>query len=218
MRNIFECCEEAYVCLRHGENSREPNQLSRPPKLFENHEIKIPNDHQDTGSPAPPRRRRESSQSSGNTNSDTNLLDPAEVVFNFIRDLANSEHMKNGKPAWAELSDTPNIYELSEGLRQLSRLSWWTRMWTVQEIVVPKRVAMLYGSAIAPWEMFASAAASYVSHSSSCCSKFIPEFLSDHSKVLSRFCIMVSDIENMRRQWNLGIETSFLQLLSKFRV
>lgn len=40
-----------------------------------------------------------------------------------------------------------------EGLRQLMLCRWWNRIWVIQEIIVPSKITMVYGSASAPWEM-----------------------------------------------------------------
>ncbi|CAG8976192.1 hypothetical protein HYALB_00009505 [Hymenoscyphus albidus] len=48
--------------------------------------------------------------------------------------------------------------KLFEGLRQMMRCWRWKRTWVIQEMVVPKKVTMVYGAAVAPWEMFVEAA------------------------------------------------------------
>lgn len=55
------------------------------------------------------------------------------------------------------------------GLRQLLKSTWWTRIWTVQEVVLPPQSFLTFGKDNIPWCDFEDAAAVVVTHGWSCC-------------------------------------------------
>jgi hypothetical protein len=111
----------------------------------------------------------------------------------------------------------PQWSAMFENMRQLIRRAWWNRVWTVQEVTVPKEIRIMYGHASATWKIFVEAAKAYKSHTT-CCPLFYESLAPEYHKVLARLFSMVTKIEDMRQQWKEGKQTTLLQLLRRFRI
>ncbi|KAF2493461.1 HET-domain-containing protein [Lophium mytilinum] len=48
-------------------------------------------------------------------------------------------------------------------------LPYWSRIWVVQEMILPPRATVVYGSVVLPWQMFADAERRYGEHRDTCC-------------------------------------------------
>ncbi|KAF4633568.1 hypothetical protein G7Y89_g4550 [Cudoniella acicularis] len=88
-----------------------------------------------------------------------------------------------------------------------------SEIWVIQEVVVPEKVTMVYGSSIAPWDMFVAAARWESRNRASSTPLSFPH---EYSTVLSYFSRMILDIERMRRVWNSAQLTGLLPLLRRF--
>ncbi|KAL5372637.1 hypothetical protein DPSP01_013345 [Paraphaeosphaeria sporulosa] len=75
---------------------------------------------------------------------------------------------------------------------------WWKRIWTVQEITMPKDVLMVCGSVLAPLGMFAEAASMSIQHSSTYCARIAASVQRDLWMVLVDFSSQVRDIQDIR--------------------
>lgn len=157
-------------------------------------------------------------------------------VFSFLRALGSDSHLDRlgymfrfGSPEYMEAQ--MNLFEALRRLMNPPWTPWWKRIWTVQEITMPKDVLMVCGSVSAPWSMFAKAASNFAQHSSVCCARVAASFPRDLWMVLVDFSSQVRDIKDLRtahaRQeaW-LGSETyggvkltdlTLLRLLQRFR-
>ncbi|KAM3075364.1 hypothetical protein ACMFMG_007198 [Clarireedia jacksonii] len=141
-------------------------------------------------------------------------LDYAVEIFSFLRLLA-------GTPSLDQLTffnldgrqcfDIKYQENLFEGLRQLMLCRWWKRIWVIQEVVVPRNVTMVYGSCVAPWDMFVNAAR-WNNHPTTAQFTFRHEF----SIVLEYFSRIILDIERMRHVWRNNEQTALLPLLRRF--
>lgn len=102
--------------------------------------------------------------------------------------------------------------DIFEGLRQLLLARWWNRIWVIQEVVVPRTIMMVYGSAFAPWSMFVNAAkwSSPQSHTSP------HAFPAECFSVLAYFSRKILDIDQRRQSWRTGKRTGLLPLLRRF--
>jgi hypothetical protein len=76
---------------------------------------------------------------------------------------------------------------------------WWSRIWVIQEVTVPREVNVVYGTATAPWAVFATAARNYNSHSTSCCLSFVKSLPRDQAKVLDDCFSRISAIDDLRK-------------------
>lgn len=79
-------------------------------------------------------------------------------------------------------------------VRRIIAASFWTRCWTVQEIVLAREVVVMGEWGIFPWSLLQEASQAYDSHRRGCCASFVDELAKD---VRSR-CYKVSDAENLK--------------------
>jgi hypothetical protein len=147
MRDIFSSPEEVIVYLGevpHLSSLASNRSASSTPSIFHG-------DDSD-GDKIETFRRRCKSPSMGKIR-----IDHAFDVFCFLRLLSKDPHLTL-YPAFdlGSFADSTYQRKLFEALRQLMLCRWWNRIWVIQEVVVPKKVTMVYGSASAPWEMFVS--------------------------------------------------------------
>ncbi|KAI0413224.1 heterokaryon incompatibility protein-domain-containing protein [Xylaria grammica] len=56
-----------------------------------------------------------------------------------------------------------------QALHWLGTRPWWTRIWTVQECILPKDSELLYGPARIPWGRFLTGISNFQKHRTSCC-------------------------------------------------
>ncbi|KAK3384702.1 heterokaryon incompatibility protein-domain-containing protein [Lasiosphaeria ovina] len=52
----------------------------------------------------------------------------------------------------------------------LATRSWWSRIWTVQECILPARCTLLYGPVTMPWDVLLDGLFSFQRHRDTCCS------------------------------------------------
>lgn len=128
-------------------------------------------------------------------------------ILSFIRLLAN-EAIPGFVPF--DISSTGGAgakyqHDVVEGLRQLLLARWWNRLWVIQEVVVPKKVTMMYGCVIGPWDMFVKAARWKANG-----------LRQEYFMVLDYFSSTILDTERMRELWRDGEKTHLLQLLRRF--
>ena len=68
---------------------------------------------------------------------------------------------------------TENFKKAATGLQKLANLPYWSRIWIVQEVVLPQVATVVYGPWRAPWSMFADCAKNLMLHATggnaSCC-------------------------------------------------
>src|SRR3569833_2160784 len=84
----------------------------------------------------------------------------AERALEVIRTLAADEH----------LPSSPATEEGSKAFWDLTHLTWWNRMWTVQEVILPGTVKLLVGSIELQWLDLWKAVAHYLLHQrANCC-------------------------------------------------
>ncbi|PVH97421.1 hypothetical protein DM02DRAFT_631137 [Periconia macrospinosa] len=120
----------------------------------------------------------------------------------FIRALAEDNHLSCLPTFEVEESNDDCFIHLFEALRRMMNppcTPWWTRVWVVQEVMIPKDVIVLCSSISAPWSMFADAALALAKHAKSCCAKVLWNLPRDQFTVLAHFVDRVKDIEMLRK-------------------
>jgi len=123
-------------------------------------------------------------------------------AFAFIRVLAEGKHLSCLPMFEGEESIGGCFIDLYEALRRMMNppwTPWWTRIWVVQEVTMPKDVIVVCSSISAPWSMFADAALAFAKHSGSCCAKVLHNVPRDQVTVLTNFVNRVKDIEMLRK-------------------
>jgi len=104
--------------------------------------------------------------------------------------------------------------EAIRALKWLGERSWWKRIWTVQECILPEQCVVVHGPVQAPWSMFHEAMSNLHRHLISCCASVpgISEALSSFSVAMSQ----IRDIQTSRRQ-RRGISLATLLTVFKYR-
>lgn len=141
-------------------------------------------------------------------------------VFSLVETLSNAKHLRDLE--WFQETDDPAVQEefrtLFESLRQFSHAPftpWWTRIWVVQEAVLPPVVTVICGTVSAPWSMFAQAAWRYLYHSRHCCYLVSMKVPRDHLNVLHSFCRLIFDLNELRETFSDTNTLYQLQLKSQ---
>ena len=86
--------------------------------------------------------------------SDTSLHSPedAHIAADTIAWIAGEGNM----PPWHQ--DHRKLGRAAAAVKSLMSVSWWSRIWTVQEAVLPSRATVYWGPAKLPWELMQRAA------------------------------------------------------------
>lgn len=199
MREIFTGSDEVMMYLGEVmpfDSTSSSMEIDSPPSIFYC-------DHRDASKIASFRSRL-----SPKASRDCPDPDHSYEVFCLIRWLAGAPDLDNVECLFA--NNEVHHENIFEALRFLTRCKWWSRVWVVQEIVVPGKVTVYYGSMVAPWEMFVKAASSWTS--------LAPSPLPYELRcVLDTFARRILDIEHWRQRWRLGDRSDLLSLLRKFR-
>ncbi|CAG8977013.1 hypothetical protein HYALB_00008871 [Hymenoscyphus albidus] len=144
-------------------------------------------------------------------------IDYAFDVFRFLCVLADeskTNHLASFDVHSREFKDSVYHENLFEELRKIMNCRWWKRIWVIQEVVVPNKITVVYGSSVAPWEMLVNAAR-WLSRNRISTTPFC--FSNDNLTVLSYVSRISLDIERMRETWNTGKQTPLLSLLRRFK-
>ncbi|KAI1092053.1 heterokaryon incompatibility protein-domain-containing protein [Rostrohypoxylon terebratum] len=88
------------------------------------------------------------------------------------------------------------LLELFENLRMLVLSPWWTRMWTLQEIIVSQNALIRYGGCTAPWAMFTNAVVHNITPMLKGCN-----LSRDSMVVLNSFAEIVTNIQYSHSRW-----------------
>ncbi|QMW44309.1 hypothetical protein G4B11_007729 [Aspergillus flavus] len=130
-------------------------------------------------------------------------------LFCFIQLLADGVDMNSFMAGKGQGS----LDEVMEALRLfLSAVKWWKRVWVIQEVVIATKIMILYGSMIAPWEMFVKAANRVLGNSQ----MQISSLAVNDTKVLLEFSRRILSIESIRARWQSPEQITMLQLLRQF--
>ncbi|KAL7790528.1 heterokaryon incompatibility protein domain-containing protein [Trichoderma afarasin] len=137
----------------------------------------------------------------------------AHEIFSFLAVVAQCLSCSD---LFKFLADFPqdHLTQLSEALRRTLLVSWWDRIWVVQEAVVAKQLTVRYGNVEISWELLVEVAtvlhdweSSYAGHPS-----YIP---TSDLKVFNLFS-RVSNLHHFRENWRMSQETDLLSLMRYF--
>ncbi|KAK4062432.1 hypothetical protein Trihar35433_9253 [Trichoderma harzianum] len=137
----------------------------------------------------------------------------AYEIFSFLTAVAQCLRYSD---LFKFLADFPpdHLTQLSEALRRTLLVSWWDRIWVVQEAVVAKQLTVRYGNVEISWGLLAEVAtllhdwkSSYAGHPS-----YIP---TSDLKVFNLFS-RVSDLDHFRENWRRSQGIDLLSLMRHF--
>jgi hypothetical protein len=150
-------------------------------------------------------------------------------VFEFFHKLSMSSHLHEamgyGGIEEGLKSFLVQKYQslLCEALRRFTHAPftpWWSRIWVVQEITFPSRIAIHYGTISAPWSMFAEAVCQISFHRVTCCRELFDHLPRDEGLVINNSFKMILAIANLRQRYHThypDIKVPLLDLLRQFR-
>ncbi|KAH7070744.1 heterokaryon incompatibility protein-domain-containing protein [Paraphoma chrysanthemicola] len=99
-----------------------------------------------------------------------------------------------------------------DAVGKLVELSWWHRIWTVQEVILPSKVTVVVGWLQFDWTTLAAAAHGFFRHQSlRCCTMYA------QTSTLHIFYERVDEIERCRADYHRGGRLNLLSLLNEFR-
>ncbi|KAH9215621.1 hypothetical protein DL95DRAFT_500171 [Leptodontidium sp. 2 PMI_412] len=121
-----------------------------------------------------------------------------DQAFTIVRWMASGEHVDSwnldhsspGTPVMPQdnsLQFTPFKDGLFAHLKYLSQRSWWSRTWTVQELVLPDRVLMKCGSHEVDWNLVSAAYTFLDNHLLKCGEHFCRDFRQEDIDSLDAF-------------------------------
>jgi len=90
------------------------------------------------------------------------------TAFRFLRRLARDEDGACDVPLTRRLAAQPPGPECFEAMKSLLALPWWSRIWTVQEAVLPKRPTVMCGTMQIPLEIVLKASSNSERHRFKC--------------------------------------------------
>ncbi|KAF2831779.1 HET-domain-containing protein [Ophiobolus disseminans] len=155
-------------------------------------------------------------------------------VFNLFRELATTLHPGSSSDLNMTMmgkdeNEQSNLFEALRRMMQPPFTPWWSRIWVIQEVTMKREVFIVYGTISVPIQLLASAARTYMTHSSSCCATFFSKLPKDQAKVLDDCCSRILGIDELRTvqeirktEWGADDATfsersPLLDLLRKFR-
>jgi Heterokaryon incompatibility protein (HET) len=121
----------------------------------------------------------------------------SEAIVEIINMLASTKHLSK-LPCFLGTSASAYMGAF-KGLLLLLESSWWCRMWTVQEVVLPQASTIVWGKMSIDWESFQSAALWLLHHENGCCHEIASKFSEELSYICDRFTCHVTAIYFMRQ-------------------
>ncbi|KAL0262752.1 hypothetical protein SLS55_001724 [Diplodia seriata] len=155
--------------------------------------------------------KHSTAMASGNAKFEPETPNVVQDMFAFLGILARDDD--------THLDQLPGLHhndELFEEMRMLLNLPWWKRIWTVQEVVVPSRVGVIYGMMRIPWHRIGLAVRCYRFHPEGCC-RNVPGLPRRNKIVLAGFMNEVSTIDSCRiRYQSKSSSWKLLSLIENF--
>ncbi|OMP83819.1 Heterokaryon incompatibility protein 6, OR allele [Diplodia seriata] len=203
MRDIYENAEEVLVYLgepRGWHSSQEDRYSTTPVDITANEAVL------DAFV-----AKHSTAMDSRNAKSGPETPNVVEDMFAFLGILARYDKI--------HIYQLPGLHhndELFEEMRMLLNLPWWRRIWTVQEVVVPSRVGVVYGMMRITWHTLSLAVNNYCYLLDVCCGN-VPGLPRRNKIVLAGFTNEVLAIDGSRSQYQLkSTSRTLLSLLETF--
>ncbi|KAI6086931.1 HET-domain-containing protein [Hypoxylon rubiginosum] len=149
----------------------------------------------------------------------------ARRAFRILRILGQDKHInelscfvaKRGShdEAYPQFRAHPCFRNHFQCLIALTHLPWWTRIWVVQETVLPSLVEFAFASETCEYEVLDNFLRHFIRHANSCCSAWIQELYGQYLPVQA----LVGDVGaliSIRQSLAKGAKFTLLQLRSTF--
>ncbi|KAF3066322.1 Heterokaryon incompatibility protein 6, OR allele [Daldinia childiae] len=103
----------------------------------------------------------------GEIGQDISISD-AQIALDYIYYISEGKRKQEGTSELSASVDFDSVEALREPMRALHSIGlknnpWWTRMWTLQEAILPPKACVLWGQLSIQWELLVSAAQRWVS-------------------------------------------------------
>ncbi|KAL5312834.1 hypothetical protein ACEPPN_019260 [Leptodophora sp. 'Broadleaf-Isolate-01'] len=85
-----------------------------------------------------------------------------------------------------------------EALGAMMQLPYWSRIWTVQENILPPDATVVLGSIGMRWHYFSEASNALMKHSTTCCSSRMTQLLAETTNTTTLFNRIVSGLDQLR--------------------
>jgi hypothetical protein len=131
--------------------------------------------------------------------------------------LSSGRHFKD-LPCFVEALgswwDSPTIFnEFWDHFGAMMRLSYWDRIWVLQEMVLPPGATVIYGSISAQWDILSKATRNIEHHANTCCMQSVFNLPQKIRAILFDFGSKVSQIEQTRTLHKTGPDLDLPWLL-----
>jgi len=130
-----------------------------------------------------------------------------EDPFAFIRHFADNKHYHDlpgfdkDEGGQVVFRENEEFLALWESFLLISKSTWWTRAWTVQETVLPKNSIVLYGNWKTTFETITRARRRrnmHIDSTSKCCQEGLKAFSGPRRRIFDMFLFEVEWVENLR--------------------
>ena len=148
--------------------------------------------------------------------------DECKRLFELISILSIDKHLDHLQ--CYEMSKDNRLQPIQEflsafdTLRKLMRLPWWTRTWTVQEILLARNASVFIGAQWISWKDLEAAAFNIGKHRDKCCSWAYNTLTEEIGTALDQFYLPIKDLGIRRkRQSDTGYIPDLILDLQQFR-
>jgi hypothetical protein len=113
--------------------------------------------------------------------------------FQLVQSLARNQHISDwpgfkSKEGSLTFQDTKDFKSFWSGFLKIAESAWWTRMWTVQEVILPKAGVMTYDTWSISLEDITQCGTNYFDHVWNCCEHVVPSLPPGLPVPLDAFC------------------------------
>jgi hypothetical protein len=134
----------------------------------------------------------------------SSMQDKGFATMNTVHELSANKHLLATSmfEEAVKCDEINGLYHL-RSFRSFFDLPWWTRIWTIQEAILPPMATVLYGSFAVKWEVFEMAEKCASQHATTCCYDIFSmagkeKISSEFKTTISRFGIRVNSLKGLR--------------------